>query len=82
MASSLLLKYVNKERKETFLNQYNSNKYLFSVFESMLYDKLEKSIQDCEKISVHEYSNQIAYLADQNGYRRAVREILALLPNQ
>lgn len=82
MASSVLLRFVDKERKETFLNQYNGNKYLFNVLERVLYDKLEKSIQDCEKISIHEYSNQLAYLADQNGYRRAVREMLELLPNQ
>lgn len=82
MASSSLLKYVDKERKDTFLNQYEGNKYLFKVFSLLLEDRLNSSIENCEKLSIHEYSNQATYLADQHGYRRAIREIMELLPTQ
>ena len=82
VASSDIIRHVPKDRKDTFLTQYNSNKLLFKVLMRSLEEKLNSSMERCERLSVHEYSNQAAFLADQHGYRRAIREIIELLPNE
>ncbi len=42
----------------------------------------EQSITECEKIKVQEYPSYTTFLADQHGYRRAIKELIDLLPKE
>lgn len=80
MASSELIKHVDKERRDTFNNQFEGNKLLFKTFKAALTDKYENSIKESDSIDILSYPNYTQALAHKAGYRLALKEVLNLLP--
>lgn len=67
---------LDKESKEAIISQYETSQKLLKSLSRILKKKLEQSYVNEEQIE----NLDLAKVADSLGYRRALREVLAYLP--
>lgn len=76
--TSLLASFKTTEEKEQFKRQYQGVTHVTDIIKAVLEDKLEQTVN----VKASSYLNPSwAYSqADRNGYARALREVISLLP--
>jgi hypothetical protein len=71
----------DKDEREYLMSAFTGSTVLFDkTIRKVLEDKLIESMSKVEREDIYELANTVMYLADQSGYRRAIKEVLALLP--
>jgi hypothetical protein len=82
MASVALFSHIrDPEQREALVRAYDGcQRVLDETLRRIILKKIETSVQKEEQESLYDKPNAMAFVSDQLGYRRALREILALLP--
>lgn len=68
----------HEERKE-FTAEYAASKHVLQRLESIALQRIERYIKDAEAEAMYDSSNYLLKVADNAGYRRALRDILPLI---
>jgi hypothetical protein len=79
--SRLFAHIKDKDQRESLIAAYGSlKKILDESLGREIQRLLKESYDKCEKEAVYDSQNLVALLADQAGYRRALKRVLTLLP--
>ena len=71
----------DKDQRESLINAYGSlKKILDESLRREVQRLLQESYDKCDSDKLYESPNMMAVLSDQNGYRRALKRVLTLLP--
>lgn len=78
---SLFAHIKNHEQRDALINAYQGSKALFDeTITRLILRKLKESYDQIDSEEVYKLPNHQAFLSDQAGYRRALKEVLKLLP--
>ena len=71
----------DKDEREAAMNAFTGSSALFDkTLRVVLEEKLQQSYDAIDSETVYDLQDRVGYLADQSGYRRALKELLILLP--
>ena len=71
----------DKDEREAIMSAFSGSSVLFDkTLRVVLEEKLQQSYDAIDSEVVYELQDRVGYLADQSGYRRALKELLILLP--
>lgn len=69
------------EERQALMNAWEGSSVLFDkTLRRIIELKLKESYDSIDSEAVYELQDRVGYLTDQCGYRRALKEILILLP--
>jgi len=71
----------DKDEREATMSAFTGSTALFDkTLRVILEEKLKQSYEAIDSPAVYDLQDRVGYLADQSGYRRAIKELLILLP--
>lgn len=71
----------DEDRREQLMAAFIGSKVLFDeTLRRVLNKYIEESYANVDSTDTYDKPNMVAYIADQAGYRRALKEVLQLLP--
>lgn len=74
-----LFTFIPEDSREAYIHQYKATKYLRAYMVKYLQREVDKEVKNMEASINYESPAWAAKQADSNGYRRALRELIAVL---
>jgi hypothetical protein len=67
--------------RQALMSAWEGSSVLFDkTIRKIIEDKLKESYDSIDNENVYQLNDRVGYLADQSGYRRALKELITLLP--
>jgi len=67
--------------RQALMSAWEGSSVLFDkTIRKIIEDKLKESYDSIDNENIYQLNDRVGYLADQSGYRRALKELITLLP--